>query len=135
VNRNWNYVIVAVVVVAIVGGCVYGGLMMAGVNIFKNQAEEGAVSAAKAKLTAASVVASMYASQNGSYGGMNAAAMAGIDSSTRWVDGEPAPGQVGISDVTDTSFALTFKETNGTVYRAVKEGNELVIMDAGGKRL
>jgi len=109
--------------------------MMAGVNIFKNQAEEGAVSAAKAKLTAASVVASMYASQNGSYGGMNAAAMAGIDSSTRWVDGEPAPGQVGISDVTDTSFALTFKETNGTVYRAVKEGNELVIMDAGGKRL
>lgn len=134
-SRNWTYAIVAVVVIAVVGGCVYGGLMMAGVNIFKNQAEEGAVSAAKAKLTAASVAAGMYASQNGSYGGMNAAAMAGIDSSTQWVDGEPAPGQVGISDVTDTSFALTFKETNGTVYRAVKEGNELVIMDAGGKRL
>ncbi len=127
--------IIAVVVIAIVGGCVYGGLMMTGVNIFKSQADQGAISAAKAKLTAASVAASMYASQNGSYLGMNAAAMAGIDSSTRWVDGEPAPGQVGISEVTDTCFTLTFKETNGTVYRAAKEGNELVITDAEGKRI
>ena len=128
-------IVIAGVVIALLAGCLGGIYMFSGAKLFQFQAESGSVSIAKAKLTAAGLVVDMYASQNGGFEGLNAQAMAAIDTSTQWVDGEPDAGQIGISDVTGTSYILTLKESGGVVYRAIKEQGKLKFQDSVGNQI
>lgn len=128
-------IVIAGVVTAILAGCVGGVYMFAGAKLSQNQVQSGSASIAKATLTAAAVAVDMYASQTGSFAGLNAQAMAGIDTSNQWVDGEPAAGQVGITGVTDSSYIISVKESDGTIYSATKSQGQLVITDTNGNQI
>jgi hypothetical protein len=128
-------IVITTVVSLILSACLGGYFLLSGGDLsqFSSSTSPGPI--AKAKLTAAALAVDMYASQNGSFGGLNAGAMAAIDTANQWVDGEPAEGQIGISDVTDASYVLTVKGSDGAFYHATKDHGSLIVTDANGKTL
>jgi hypothetical protein len=128
-------IVITGITVGILAGCVVGGYFLGGANLMKTQTEQGGGAAAKAQLTAAAVAVDIYASQNGGFSGLSARGMSAIDTQTKWVDGEPGAGQVGIIESTDATYVIAFRDAGGAVYKASKAAGGLVVTDSSGNKI
>lgn len=133
-NASKN-IVIAGIVIALLVGCVLLVDFFSGKNLINNVAGGGSSVVAKAQLTAATIVVTTFASQNGGYGGLNAGVISQVDPAIQWVDGEPATGQIGITDVTSDSYTLTIKGADGAFYSAIKNGPNIVFQDANGNQI
>ncbi len=82
----------------------------------RNEAER---SEAETALRNASVGGEIYrVDNNGSYSGLRASDLMDFTDKPKVVDGTPGTGEVGLSDVTDDSYVLTYKSAGGRKYKA-----------------
>jgi len=84
---------------------------------------------AKAILRNASVAAEVYcAENNGSYSGMDAAALSQIEPNLKFTDGPPKEDAVSVTASVD-SYTLATSSITGKIFKAVKKPDQEVIFD------
>jgi Tfp pilus assembly protein PilE len=92
---------------------------------------------AKSMLRNAVTSVEQYAVDNdGLYTMMTANKLKAINSDISWVDGAPGPGQVGIDNLGEATYTLTFKNADGQTYTAEKKDTgELEYKNSDGQPL
>jgi Tfp pilus assembly protein PilE len=92
---------------------------------------------AKSTLRNAVTSVEQYAVDNdGLYATMTAAKLKAINSDISWIDGDPGPGQVGIDNLGEATYTLTFKDADGQTYTAEKKDTgELEYKNSDGQPL
>jgi len=99
--------------------CIAGIIAAIAIPSYLSTRDKAESSQAETMLRNASMGAEVYRVNNdGSYTGMTASDLTGFTSNLKVVQGSPGTGQVGLSEVTDGSYALTYKGASGKMYKA-----------------
>jgi hypothetical protein len=96
-------------------------------NALVNADNQASNANAKAVLRTAVTDANQYAVDNSNiFTDMDAATLSKIDSSIQWIDGQPASGQVGITDTGESTFILVYVDAGGNIYQATRNDQGVV---------
>lgn len=76
---------------------------------------------------AVSAVEQYAAENNGLYTTMTADKLSSINTEIKWVDGEPGPGEVGIGDLGEATYMLTYKDSSGQKYTAERTDTGAIV--------
>lgn len=124
---------VAVVLVAITV-CVSAILVAIAIPSFMSQRNAAERSAAESALRNVVMAAEVYRADNdGTYTGMTASNLSDV-AGVKAVDGTPSAGQVGLSDVGEDRYLLTYAGKSGQRYRATVTNGSVEFDFTTGKR-
>lgn len=115
--KYWLIGCAAALVILIIIGCVAAILTFFSASEFVKLSNQADTAQAKAILRNAAMATAQYAAEHDDlYTEMTAADLRKIDDSTRWVDGDPEPGQVGIIDTGEATYMMVYKDSDGNEY-------------------
>lgn len=108
-------------VILIIVGCVAGVLTFFYASEFVKLGNQADTAQAKTILRNAVMTAGLYATEHDDlYTEMTAADLKEIDDGTKWVDGDPGPGEVGIIDTGEATYVMVYKDSDGNEYRLTR---------------
>lgn len=88
---------------------------------------QDAMAQAKAVLRDAAAAADSFAADNNtSYASMSAADLKQKESKYVWVDGEPGEGQLGITEISATTYTIIFVNASGVRYSLIRDEQGVV---------
>lgn len=88
---------------------------------------QDAMAQAKDVLRAAAGAADSFAANNnGSYASMSAADVGKLETRYKWVDGAPSDGQLGITEISASTYTIVYRNGSGVEYRLVRDEQGVV---------
>ncbi len=119
--KYWLIGCAAALVILIILGCVAAVLTFLSASEFVKLSNQADTTQAKTILRNAVMTAGQYATDHdGIYTKMTAADLREIDDGTKWVDGDPGPGQVGIIDTGEATYVMVYMDSDGDEYRLTR---------------
>lgn len=122
--KYWLIGCAVALVILVIVSCVAGVLTFFSASEFVRLSNQADTAQAKSILRNAAMTAAQYAAENdGLYTKMTAASLREIDDSTKWIDGDPGPGQVGIINTGEATYVMVYKDSDGNEYKLTRRDN------------
>jgi hypothetical protein len=119
--KYWLIGCAAALVILLILGCVAAVLTFFSASEFVKLSNQADTAQAKTILRNAAMTAGQYATDHDDiYTKMTAADLREIDDGTKWIDGDPGPGQVGIIDTGEATYVMVYKDSDGNEYRLTR---------------